>query len=185
MNTKKKSKTLSIGFAGRIESQKNLILLLNATNYLHQKDYSITLDIVGEGTERSLLENFIALYNLESIVKLHGFKNKPFDILEKIDVFVLPSLYEGFPNVVIEAMARKIVVLSSNCETGPSEIITHKLNGLLFENNNIDDLVKYLKLLINGDLNTDYIGANARNRSKDFTSTIMTKQYLEIFNDYS
>ena len=66
---------------------------------------------------------YVCNNNLSDKVKFHGFIKKPFKLICESLVLILPSLYEGFPNVILEAMANRKIVLSSNCDTGPSEII--------------------------------------------------------------
>ena len=68
--------------------------------------------------------------------------------IKKSDVFILSSLYEGLPNVLIEAQALKKIIISSNCKTGPNEILISGKAGYLFKNNNKNDLKSNILSLI-------------------------------------
>ena len=66
-------------------------------------------------------------------VKIVNYNPNPFPLLKKADLFILTSLYEGLPNVLLEALVLKKIVFSTNCQTGPREILENGKNGMLFE----------------------------------------------------
>ena len=66
----------------------------------------------------------------------------PFPYLKKSDVLILSSKYEGLPNVLLESLSIKKPVISSDCPTGPKEILDNGLGGLLFKTGNVNDLIK-------------------------------------------
>ena len=70
------------------------------------------------------------------------FQKNPYPYLKKSDLFILSSLYEGLPNVLLEAMSLKKFIISSNCPTGPREILQNGKLGELFRNNDFEDLKK-------------------------------------------
>ena len=141
---------------GRLEKQKNHKLLILAYNKI--KDViPHNLVIIGEGRERSKLEQLIDKYGLKKRVFLKGFIEDPWLEYKNSALFVLTSNYEGFPNVLIEAMANSTTVISSDCPSGPKEIIQHGVNGLLFPVKEVDSLAKLmLSLLLNNKMSASF-----------------------------
>ena len=76
--------------------------------------------------------NFINKNRLEKNVKIINFQNNPYKYIKKSNLFVLSSKFEGLPNVLLEAITLKKFVISSNCPTGPNEILTNGKGGELF-----------------------------------------------------
>ncbi len=109
---------------GRLDDQKNQIMILEAMMLLPQ---DIRLIIVGDGENRLNLEDFISRYGLSERVYFAGRVKNPFKYMARADVFVLSSKYEGFPNVLVEAMSCGLPIVSTDCKTGPMEIIS--ING--------------------------------------------------------
>ena len=91
----------------------------------------VKLVILGEGEERKNLEKLIVKYDLKSQVLLFGRVDNPFIYMKYAKFFILSSRYEGFGNVLLEALTCGAPVVATNCEAGPSEIIENEENGLL------------------------------------------------------
>jgi glycosyltransferase involved in cell wall biosynthesis len=128
---------------GRLEKQKNHKLLILAYNKI--KDViPHNLVIIGEGSERSILEQLINNNGLKQRVFLKGYIDDPWLEYKNSALFVLTSNYEGFPNVLIEAMANSTPVISSDCPSGPKGIIQDHVNGLLFPVGNVDILANLI-----------------------------------------
>jgi glycosyltransferase involved in cell wall biosynthesis len=105
------------------------------------------LALIGDGPQHQLLREQTRRLGLEERIHLPGrIQNVP-EYLAKADIFVLPSLYEGFPNALCEAMASGLPVIATNCGT-VADIITDRQNGLLVSPNSIDSLVAALTLLM-------------------------------------
>ncbi len=117
-----------IAAMGRFQPQKGFLDLLQALRYLvidrHRSD--ITLWLLGAGPDESLYRNLIAEEpSIASHVQLPGFMDNPFSLLSRVQLFCLSSLYEGSPNVLIEAMACGTPVVSTDCPHGPREILNN------------------------------------------------------------
>ena len=116
---------------GRLTAQKNFSLLIKALKKLIDKKIKAKLVILGRGEEKGKLEKLVNNMNLENEVAFLGFQKNPYKYMSKATIFVLSSSWEGFPNVLLEAMACGVPVISTNCPYGPSEIIEHGKNGFL------------------------------------------------------
>ena len=99
---------------------------------------------MGRGILRTKLEEFIAKNHLNKMVKIQDFTKNPFPIIKQANLFILSSSYEGLPNVLLESLVLKKFVISSNCRTGPKEILLNGKGGLLFK---VGDYKKLSKLI--------------------------------------
>ena len=142
-----KSSSLKIINIGRFADQKDHLTLLRAINFLKNR-MAIRLILIGGGKNEKKIKEYIALNNLTKIVKVKNFMKNPYPYIKKADLFVLTSLYEGLPNVLLESLALNKFVLSSNCPTGPSAILDNNKGGLLFKVNNHKDLASKILFFI-------------------------------------
>ena len=162
---------------GRLTKQKNHITLLKAFNKIHS-NIDCNLYIIGEGSERRNLEKFIKNNNIDDKVKLLGYQNNPWKFLSKSNLFVLPSIWEGFGNVIVESMLIGIPVISSDCPSGPREILNNGKSGKLFQVGDYNHLANIIKETISSD-NSKLINY-AKLRSKDFTIEKITQEYQKV-----
>ena len=133
-----KKNTLNIIAIGRIVKQKDHLTLLKAISNLNKR-IKLNLLIIGDGEEKKNILKYIIKNKLQKVVKIIKFQKNPYPYLKRSDTLVLSSLYEGLPNVLIEALALKKFVISSNCQTGPKEILANQKYGSLF---NVKDHLK-------------------------------------------
>ncbi len=138
-------KKLNLINVGRYTDQKDQMTLLKAVNRIKDK-IKFNLLIVGKGLEKENLINYIRRNNLIKKVQLKNFQNNPFNLIKSSDVFVLTSKYEGLPNVLLESQVLKKFIISTNCPTGPREILLNGKAGFLF---NVGDYKKLSKLILN------------------------------------
>ena len=115
---------------GRLVEQKDFYTLIRAFDQVRKRQKA-RLVILGSGPQQPTLESFITELGLESDVALLGFLPNPYAYMARAGVFVLSSIWEGFGNVLVEAMATGTPVVSTNCESGPAEILNHGQYGLL------------------------------------------------------
>jgi glycosyltransferase involved in cell wall biosynthesis len=115
---------------GRLNAQKDFVTLIRAFAQV-RKQRSARLVTLGEGAERSHLETLVAELGVAADVSLPGFVPNPHDYMAAAAVVALSSAWEGFGNVLVEAMAVGTPVVSTNCESGPAEILDHGEYGKL------------------------------------------------------
>ncbi|CAA6803172.1 MAG: Glycosyl transferase group 1 [uncultured Thiotrichaceae bacterium] len=125
--------------AGRLAPQKGFDLLIDAYANSSSKKH-VDLIILGKGQEREALQAQINSHGLSSKIQLKGSVDNPFAYYSKASTFVLSSRHEGFPNILIEALACACPAIAFDCPTGPNEIIEHNQNGLLVETENVQAL---------------------------------------------
>jgi glycosyltransferase involved in cell wall biosynthesis len=116
--------------AGRLTKQKDFSTLIRAFAQVHRQK-NARLIIIGEGEERVKLEKLVADLGIEEHVQLPGFVDNPFAYMARASVFVLSSAYEGLPTVLIEALAVGTSVVSTDCPSGPREILNNGQYGEL------------------------------------------------------
>lgn len=148
-----KKDELKIINIGRLTDQKDQITLLKSFKKLI-KIRPAKLLIIGNGKERKKINNFIIENNLDNFVKLINYKKNAIDYLNISDVFVLSSKYEGLPNVLIECLYLKKYIISSNCDTGPKEILYNGKIGTLFK---VGDYKQLYKILLKINLNSNLL----------------------------
>lgn len=88
----------------------------------------IQLVILGQGVYYNKLEKLVQSLNLKECVHLMGAKSNPYKYMYNADIFVLTSLYEGFPNVLVEAMSVGLPIVSVDCKSGPRELLNDDVN---------------------------------------------------------
>ena len=135
---KKQLKILNIG---RFTEQKDQLTLLKALNLI-KKDISFQAIIIGRGKLRNDLIEYINKNKLNDCIKIIDFVENPFPLLKQTELFILSSRYEGLPNVLLEALSLKKFIISSNCPTGPKEILLNGNGGLLFKVGDYKQLAK-------------------------------------------
>ncbi|WP_281658670.1 glycosyltransferase [Halobacillus sp. Cin3] len=161
---------------GRLTKQKNFSLLIRAFKVV-QESIEARLVIIGDGEERSKLEDLINNLEISNAVDMPGFKDNPYSYMSKSDLFVLSSKWEGFGNVIVESLALGTPVVSTNCPSGPSEILNHGEYGTLVNDYNTDTLAMEIIKNLKQDL---YSKEELVKRSLSFSSKEITEQYIKL-----
>ena len=125
---------------GRLEQEKNFSFLLNVFQTLIKKR-KVRLLILGEGSERQMLEQQMIAFGIENDVKLLGIKTNPYPYISNADILVCTSKYEGFNITLAESLACGTPVISMNCPYGPAEILDNGTYGQLISPGDQDGMV--------------------------------------------
>ncbi len=120
----------TIATACRLNAQKDFLTLLRAFREVRTEIES-RLVIIGDGELREEIIRYAQDLGIDKHVVITGFQKNPFGFFRAADVFVLSSFFEGFGNVIVEAMALGVPVVATDCPSGPGEIIRHGVNGFL------------------------------------------------------
>lgn len=177
----KQSEQLNIVFVGRLEKQKSISTLLKSIYVIkkNKPDLFFNVEIIGDGTLRKELENLNYNLKIDDYVQFRGEQKKVDVFYSKADIFILPSIWEGFGIVILEAFRAKVAVIASNIE-GPSELIKDNVNGLLFEPANEVELAEKLLLLINNAKKRKELAENGYN---SFTEKYTIDSYVNSLNN--
>lgn len=179
-----KKEELSIVSVGRLEPQKNYHLLINAFSQISEKYKNIKLFIYGEGSLHSELSNMIIQKRLENRVYLQGRVENIVEVLQSSDMYILTSNNEGMPNALMEAMAVGLPCISTDCPTGPSELITNKVNGYLIPVGDEDSLVEKMISILNNYEEAVKMGIKARETIiSQYSIPKNIKELLNIINN--
>ena len=146
---KKNNYQLKIITIGRFTDQKDHLTLLRALNEI-KNEINFKLLIIGRGLNEDKIKNYILKNNIEKKVKILRYQKNPYKYLKLAELFVLSSKFEGLPNVLLEAAVLKKFIISSNCPTGPREILNNGKGGFLF---NVGDYKKLSKKIIEYNVN--------------------------------
>ena len=134
--------------AGRLTKQKNFIFLCEAFHKIILKYPDSKLLIAGDGEDKDRITNYIVKNKLEKNIILLGHVANIYPLMKFAKSFIMSSLWEDPGFVIIEAAFCRTMVFSSDCNTGPKEIIKDNFNGILFKSNNIDNFLEKFELLI-------------------------------------
>lgn len=176
-------KSFKLIACGRLVKQKNYPVLIKALIKLKQKGYTdFELFIMGAGPDEKTLQRMISNYALNEQVKLIGFQNNPYAYMRQADLFVLSSLWEGFANVVVEAMVCGTPVLAADCPHGPREILKDGAYGWLVPtNSNPDQFSITLEHLMHQHDEIEQMSNKVCERAKDFDVKNIVRQYEMVF----
>lgn len=163
---------------GRLSEQKGFDILIEALSLL-PKSSDWHLRILGKGPDEDALKEQASRLGVGAKVEFMGFVDNPYPFFEQSDLFVLSSRWEGFGNVIVEAMITGTAVLSAQCPHGPDEIISHGQSGWLVAPNDPKAIAEGLKTLMSDDKLRNKIALAGRTRAKDFAPELIAKKYDE------
>ena len=170
---------------GRLQLAKGFTYLLRAIKILVDGDCPCRLVLVGgvgtgKSSEKEEIDRIIREHNLEKFVWLAGHQENPYKFLSKATVFVLSSLYEGFPNVILESFSLGIPVVSTRCPTGPEELIENGVDGFLVETRNPAALANAIRNLILDPGLREKIGKAGKRKADQFNVRKIVRAYESI-----
>lgn len=165
--------------AGRLHWVKNQKMIIEAFTNINTNNWQLL--ILGEGEEREELEKLIKKKNVNNI-QLLGSKSNIEDYYNEAKIFTFTSFYEGFPNALIEAMHFGLAPISTNCPSGPSELIENGVNGFLIEIGDVKALERQLEVIMNNHELRKKISENAMLSTKKYQAAEVTKQWDNLIS---
>lgn len=163
---------------GRLEKQKNFPLLIEAFDMLRrEKGINCRLMIVGEGSQKNILVERVWRSPFKEDICLHGYSDNPFSLMRGSSIMVLSSSWEGFGNVLVEAMAVGTPVLSTDCPHGPMEILEDGKFGTLVPPGD----PAALAMAILNDLRNPRLPEMLKVAAAKFEAGTIARSYLKIF----
>ena len=178
---------------GRLDAGKNHSLLIDA---FYKANLNANLWIIGDGELKKELEDKIKSLKLQDRVKLLGKKFNPYKFLSKTDCFVFSSEYEGFPNAILEALACSLPVISTDCKSGPREILAPKSDftkeayeiekaefGILTPVGDVDKLSKAMVMIVQDEALREKLSRRGVLRAKDFEANRVIKEWIEVIEE--
>lgn len=177
---RKQHEKFNIIGVGRLEEQKNFELLIEAFSEIHKCYPDTHLKIFGDGSLRVKLQSKIDELQLQTVINLWGRSNSYEEIYSEADLFVLSSNFEGMPNTLLEAMAVGIPCISTDCPTGPKNIINAD-NGILIPVNSKTKLVKAIEfLLLNPNIAKEIAKKGKQTMETQYKAKVITKKLISI-----
>ena len=174
---------LVIAFIGRITKQKSPIEFIKSIELAHYKNSKIKGLIVGEGDLLEEVKEYINKRKINEFIKLEKFRNDIPQVLKAIDIFVLPSLWEGLSIALIEAMAMKKTIVATPTD-GTREIIVNDHNGIIVPFNSPQKLADVYLDLYNKPDERLFLGENAYKSIKEqFDSRIVCNKVSEVYKN--
>jgi glycosyltransferase involved in cell wall biosynthesis len=164
---------------GRLTQQKGFDMLLKAfSRVLSAADARLV--IMGEGPQRTSLEELVKELGIEEKVSLSGFQRNPYAMLAHSDIFVLSSRYEGLPMAMLEAMACGLPVIATDCRSGPREILQNGECGNLVPVGNEAAMADAILELLEDSTQRERLSEHGKERVKEYLAPEIVRQYEEI-----
>ncbi len=182
-NWENRRKGNTVTAVGRLADQKQFHLLIDAFASIAADFPGWRLVIWGEGAARAELENQRSRLGMDDRIVLPGLTDNPGQWIETADVLVLSSAYEGWPNVIVEAMAAELPVVAFDCDHGVADMIEDGVSGRLVPQGDVPALAKALATLLGSpDLRQDY-ALRAKEASARFNTDAIAGKWIDIVNE--
>lgn len=181
--------------------RENIIIAVGDLNRFHHKGFDNMIPIVapvlkknpewklhlvGSGDEGfKLLSKLVEEHDIINQVIFEGYSNKVAELMREAEIYLMTSRFEGLPMVILEAMSQGMACISFNCKTGPSDIITDQVDGLIVEDQNFEQMTKQLEILVQDRELRLRLSKNAINALDRYKIETIYQNYLGIFKTIS
>jgi glycosyltransferase involved in cell wall biosynthesis len=171
-----------VGTVGRLHEQKGHLYLLQAAALIHQAYPQVRFRIIGDGPLRESLEARASALGVNGVVEFLGARNDVPAQLRQFDLFVLPSLWEGLPYVLLEAMTAGLPIVTTGVD-GVGEMITDGREGIVVPSRNAHALAAaVIDLMENGARRADLGVKGAQAVKERFSLEAMIEQTLDVYS---
>lgn len=171
-----------VGYIARITNQKSPLVFLQSIAAIQNKE-NIKFLIVGDGDLKPEMLTLAKELNIEKYIIFENFRSDIPDILKAVDIFCLPSLWEGLPIALLEAMSMRKAIIASEID-GITDLITNEVNGLLVEPKNVKNLSDAIVKLVNDNVLRKNLGIAAENTVKEkFNLASMTNKIEQVYEE--
>lgn len=160
---------------GRLAKEKDFQTLLKAVGIINKTRW-VRLVILGEGEDRDKLSRLISEHRLDQDVQLLGFVENPYAYLSRADLFVLSSRWEGFPNTLLEALACGTPVVSTDCPSGPAEMLVGGRYGRLVPVGDAETLANAIMITLDKPPQSEFL----KQRAEGFSVEVIGGQYYDL-----
>jgi len=170
---------INILHIGRYSEAKNHKEIIKAIVALHDSIPKIRIHFIGEGTYKEQIMKDITQARAQSFIIEHGTTSDSFKYLNEADIFILPSLYEGMPITLIEAMGTALPIVASKVG-GIPDMIKDGEEGLLCEPTS-ESIAKTIMMLIKDQMLRETLGKNAAQKAMLYSANIMAESYTKVY----
>ncbi len=195
--TELKSGSFNFITVGRLDSGKNHKLIVEVMKDIANVHFDAKLYIIGNGVLKQTIENQIKELDLENKIILLGYQENPYKYLVKADCFVFSSSYEGFPNVLLEAMVCELPIISTDCQSGPREILSPNSDinfqlkeniekveyGILTPVNDKENLIQAMNLMIKDNELRDNYKQKTKSRVNNFNKDKIINEWIKVIDN--
>lgn len=177
------NRDIVLGIIARLVEQKGHQFLIEAFSSAFREDHRLRLLIVGDGELKASLQNYVQAKNLDRVIFFTGYRDNIAEILDAVDIFVHPSLWEGFGLAILEAMAMGKPVIATNVSAIP-ELVEDGMTGFLVPVKDVNSLAKAItKLSSDEDLRKKF-GENAMEKWRElFSVDRMVAQTVKLYDE--
>jgi glycosyltransferase involved in cell wall biosynthesis len=162
--------------AARLEPAKDLPTLLEAFASVHERRPETRLIVAGDGSERAALVSLSERLGIRDVVSFPGYEDNPYAYMRQADAFALSSKHEGLPTVLIEALACGCPVVSTDCPSGPREILGDRTYGSLVPVGDAEAFADALVATLDAPPDSDRL----RERAGEFSMEAAIREYVEL-----
>ena len=173
--------TMLLGTIGNFSEHKNFEMFIDVCANLSKKFDYLHFIAVGDSISRKNYEEIVDKRNLGKKITFLGYVKEIDKIISNLDMFLLTSIWEGMPNVIMESMASKVPVVSTDID-GVRELIDDGENGFLVKSNDVNGMVSIISNILNNHYDIDLVISNAFEKiSKNFSIDKMVLEYQDTF----
>ena len=167
--------------AGRFDKQKNYASMVRVWKKVHERHPDWILDLYGNGTKKAKIVRLIRKEGLEDVIQVHPATSDIKSEMLKSSMYLMTSLYEGFPMVLLETAAIGLPCVCMRCPCGPSEFIEDGVNGMLADQGDIDTMAEKICTLIENPALRRSMGQAVNGKTADFSQEKILDQWDRLF----